>query len=61
MENSLKPPQDIYKASLKSTTHLDQQFQISLVSDKTTLLRYIQDVNGKRLLKLTVKTYLFNE
>ena len=60
MENSLKPPY-IYKASLKSETNLDQQFQISLVSDKTTLLRYIQDVNGKRLSKLTVKTYLFNE
>ena len=34
MENSPKPPKDIYQASLESTINSEQQFPRSLASDK---------------------------
>ena len=42
-EKQPKPFQDIYKASLKSTTHSEQQIPISQVSDKKLYYFIVQD------------------
>ena len=40
-ENSPEPPLGINKASLKSTTYLDQHYPIDSASDKRAFLLYI--------------------
>ena len=39
-ENSLRPPQDMYKPTLKRITHSDQPFPGSLATEKYPLLLY---------------------
>ena len=63
-ENSLKPPLDIYKASLKSTINLDNQFTKFLGQTKNTLLLYIIGfvlffTNGINNLVLLLELYKF--
>ena len=49
-ENSLKPPQESYKAFLKNTTNLKQHFPLSLAEDlKKPLNGYDSPLQGSFL------------